>query len=249
MFRSQYDTDTITWSPQGRIFQIEYAMEAVSQGTAVVGMRSKTHAVLACIKRAPSELASFQQKIFPVDKNIGVGISGLTGDARVLCDYLRSEALNHRYVYDSPATVSRLVEEMCNMAQEKTQRSGQRAYGVGLMVIGYDNHGAQLFETCPSGNHFEYHCHAIGGRSQSAKTYMEKHFETFDGLPRDELVMHALKAVMKCTAADVEITTKNVAIAVVGLGEDFHEFNEEELRPLIEQVAAETPAPMEGVEE
>ena len=80
----QYDTDVTTWSPQGRLFQVEYAMEAVKQGSACVGLTSATHAVLAAIKRAPSELASHQQKVFKVDEHMGIAISGLTSDGRSL---------------------------------------------------------------------------------------------------------------------------------------------------------------------
>jgi len=243
MFRNQYDTDTITWSPQGRIFQIEYAMEAVKQGTAVIGVRSKTHAALFCLKRAPSELANHQKKIFPIDTHMGVGISGLTGDARVLCEYLRNEALNHKYIYDAPVTISRTMQSLSDMSQERTQRYSQRAYGVGLIVIGYDGHGAQLFETCPSGNFFEYYAVAIGGRSQSAKTYLEKHFESFPELGPDALVEHGLKALNACLAQDAELTTKNVAVAVVGKDTPFREYTEAELAPLVAAVAG--PAPME----
>lgn len=245
MFRNQYDTDTITWSPQGRIFQIEYAMEAVKQGTAIIGIRSGTHAVLACLKRAPSELASHQKKIYPIDAHAGCGISGLTGDARVLCEYLRNEALNYRYVYDAPIVLSRMIENMSNMSQERTQKYSQRAYGVGLIVIGYDGHGPQVFETCPSGNFFEYHAVAIGGRSQSAKTYLEKHYQTFADLPLDQLVTHCVKALNACLAQDAELSVKNTAVAVVGKDTPFREYSEDELAPLIAAIAAETPAPMD----
>lgn len=79
MFRSNYDGDITTWSPQGRIHQIEYAMEAVKQGSACVGLKSKTHAVIVALKRSSSELGSYQKKIFKIDDHIGIAISGLTG--------------------------------------------------------------------------------------------------------------------------------------------------------------------------
>nr|XP_035975222.1 proteasome subunit alpha type-1 isoform X1 [Halichoerus grypus] len=84
-FRNQYDNDVTVWSPQGRIHQIEYAMEAVKQGSATVGLKSKTHAVLVALKRAQSELAAHQKKILHVDNHIGISIAGLTADARLLC--------------------------------------------------------------------------------------------------------------------------------------------------------------------
>uniref|UniRef100_A0A2K5CVM2 Proteasome subunit alpha type n=1 Tax=Aotus nancymaae TaxID=37293 RepID=A0A2K5CVM2_AOTNA len=108
-FRNQYDNDVTVWSPQGRIHQIEYAMEAVKQGSATVGLKSKTHAVLVALKRAQSELAAHQKKILHVDNHIGISIAGLTADARLLCNFMRQECLDSRFVFDRPLPVSRLV--------------------------------------------------------------------------------------------------------------------------------------------
>lgn len=138
MYRSMYDNDALTWSPKGRIFQIEYAMEAVKQGSACVGVRSNTHSVLVALRRASSELATHQPKIFEIDQHIGIGISGLTADARVLCKFMRSESLNHRFVYGGEQPVARLVQKVADKSQVHTQRYGRRPYGVGLLVIGYD---------------------------------------------------------------------------------------------------------------
>ena len=137
MFRNAYDTDVTTWSPTGRLHQVEYAMEAVKQGSAAVGLRSKTHVVLAALKRAPSELASFQQKIHELDAHCGVALSGLTADGRVLCRYMRGECLNHRFVYESPLAVSRrplgrqrgptaVGTERC-LHRDRRRRSGRRS--------------------------------------------------------------------------------------------------------------------------
>jgi hypothetical protein len=83
-FRNQYDNDVTTWSPLGRLHQVEYAMEAVKQGSATVGLKSKTHTVLVALKRAASDLAAHQKKILPIDDHIGISIAGLTADARIL---------------------------------------------------------------------------------------------------------------------------------------------------------------------
>ena len=121
--------DCITWSPAGRILQVEYAMEAVKQGTPVLGLRSKACVVLVSFKRAQSELAQHQQKIFKIDDHMAIGISGLTADARVLADYMRNECLNHRYVYDAAMNVGRLVAQVADKSQQKTQNSSKRPYG------------------------------------------------------------------------------------------------------------------------
>ncbi|VVA22937.1 PREDICTED: proteasome [Prunus dulcis] len=125
MFRNQYDTDVTTWSPAGRLFQVEYAMEAVKQGSAAIGLRSKTHVVLACVNKANSELSSHQKKIFKVDDHIGVAIAGLTADGRVLSRYMRSECINYNYTYESPLPVGRLVVQLADKAQIKILRALQ----------------------------------------------------------------------------------------------------------------------------
>ena len=104
-----YDSDITTWSPQGRIFQIEYAMKAVTHGSASVGIKSNTHVVLATLKRTSSELASHQKKIIRIDDHIGMAISGLAADSRVLSKFMRTECLNHKFVYETPILASRLV--------------------------------------------------------------------------------------------------------------------------------------------
>lgn len=109
MNKTPYDTDVTVWSPQGRLFQVEYAMEAVKQGSCCVGVRSKEFAVIAAIRSRQSQFASYQQKIFKVDDHVGCSISGLTADGRVLHSVMRSECLNHRFVFESPMNVGRLV--------------------------------------------------------------------------------------------------------------------------------------------
>ena len=124
MYRNQYDTDVTTFSPQGRLFQLEYAMEAVKQGSPSVGLRSKTHAVLVAFKRSPDELASYQEKLFKIDNHMAISISGLTADARFLCKYMRTECLNHNFVYGGTKQTGRLVTQIADMHQRCTQDGG-----------------------------------------------------------------------------------------------------------------------------
>lgn len=218
--QNQYDQDCLTWSPTGRLFQVEYAMQAVEQGTPVLGLRSKNAVVLCSNMRAPSELAEEKKKVMKIDNHLCMGIAGLTSDARVLAEYMRSECLNHSYIYDSPMNIGRLVAQIGDKSQAKTQNSsGKRPYGVGLLVAGYDEKGPHLFQTCPSGNYFEYFAMAIGGRSTSAKTYLEKHFEKFPDLSAEELVQYGMEAMNKTTVSKGEtLTTKNTSIHIVDAG-------------------------------
>lgn len=113
-------------------------MEAVKQGSATIGLKSKTHAVIVALKRATSELSAYQKKIIPIDTHMGITIAGLTADARFLSRYMRTECLNHRYAHDEPLPVSRLIGNLGNKLQVCTQRYDRRPYGVGLLVAGYD---------------------------------------------------------------------------------------------------------------
>ncbi|KAF1774832.1 Nucleophile aminohydrolase [Phytophthora cactorum] len=138
MFRNQYDTDVTVWSPQGHLHQIDYAMEAVKQGSACLGLTSNKFAVLCGIKRQSLELAEHQKKVFKIDEHMGIAISGLTADARTLARFMRTESLNHKFVYGSSITVGRLVSDVADKKQECTQSYIRRPYGVGLLVAGVD---------------------------------------------------------------------------------------------------------------
>lgn len=192
-------------------------MQAVEQGTPVLGLRSKNAVVLCTNMRAQSELAEEKKKVMKIDNHLCVGIAGLTSDARVLAEYMRNESLNHQYIYDSPINVGRLVSMIGDKSQTKTQNSsGKRPYGVGLLVAGFDEQGPHLFQTCPSGNYFEYYAMAIGGRSTSAKTYLEKHFERFPDMQLEELIQYGMDAMNKTTVSKGEnLNAKNTSVAIV----------------------------------
>lgn len=241
MFRNQYDTDITTYSPQGRLHQVEYAMEAVKQGSAVVGCRSSTHIVMATLKRSASELASHQKKLSVIDDHVGVAFAGLTADARVLSRFMRNECLNHTYVFDEPLPLSRLALQVADKCQVSTQRASKRPYGVGLLIAGYDSTGPHLFQTCPSGNYYEYYAIAIGSRSQGAKTYLERTYDTYPECTLEQLTKHAILALRETvsSAKDTELTIENTAIAIVGKGNKFTIYEDEDVKPYLAMIESD----------
>lgn len=251
MFRNQYDTDITTYSPQGRLLQVEYAMEAVKQGSAVVGIRSDNHVVLATLKRSASDLASHQKKLYEIDEHLGVAIAGLTADARVLTRFMRTECLNHKYVYNAPFPIPRLSLEVADKCQVSTQRASKRPYGVGLLIAGYDSTGPHLFQTCPSGNYYEYYAMAIGSRSQGAKTYLERNFDHFSKLSLDDLVKHALLALRETVTSskDTDLTADNTDVAVVGKDTVFKIYADEQVKPYLAVIEADDEADDEADQE
>jgi 20S proteasome subunit alpha 6 len=239
MFRNQYDSDVTIWSPQGRLHQVEYAMEAVKQGSATVGLKSKTHAVLIALKRASSELSAHQKKILPIDDHIGISIAGLTADARTISRWMRTECMNNRYSHDTPLAVSRLIGDLGNKMQICTQRYVKRPYGVGLLVAGYDDLGPHIFQTCPSANYYDCRAMAIGARSQAARTYLEKYLDELPDCDMDTLIKHGLRALRDTLPNEVDLTNKNVSVAVVGKGMNFTIYDDAHVEPFLAGIEGE----------
>ncbi|KAH9883025.1 hypothetical protein J1614_000392 [Plenodomus biglobosus] len=221
MFRNNYDNDSVTFSPQGRIFQVEYAQEAVKQGSVVVGIVSKTHAVLAAIKRNAEELSSYQKKIIPIDSHFGVALAGLASDARVLSNFMKQQSLASRLTYDRAIPLSEITSRIADRAQTNTQQYGRRPYGVGLLIAGVDAKGPHLFEFQPSGVTQEMVACGIGARSQMARTYLERHLDDFEGASREDLIKHALRALKESLSQDKELTVDNTSVGIGGIGENF----------------------------
>ena len=230
MFRNQYDNDVTTWSPQGRLHQVEYAMEAVKQGSTAIGLKNnETHAIVVALKRTFHELTSYQKKLIPVDEHIGAAIAGLTADGRILTRYMRNECLNERYARDEPILLNRLMVNLGLKMQACTQRYDRRPYGVGLIVAGYDQNGPHIYQTCPSANYFNCKAMAIGARSQSARTYLEKHLDKFPTCDYEDLVKHGLLALRECLPNDTQLTSQNVSIGIVGKNFPFKVYEENEV--------------------
>jgi 20S proteasome subunit alpha 6 len=249
MFRNQYDNDVTVWSPQGRIHQIEYAMEAVKQGSATVGLKSETHAVLVALKRAPSELSAHQKKILPIDDHVGISIAGLTADARLLCKYMRTECMNSRYAYTTPLPVGRLVAMVGNKSQIATQRYGRRPFGVGLLIAGYDEKGAHIYQTCPSANYFDCKAMAIGARSQSARTYLERNLDKFKDCGLNDLVLHGLRALRDTLPNEVSLTTKNCSVGIVGASTSFTVYDDDEVQHYLQAIEGEAKSAGAGADD
>ena len=141
---------------------------------------------------------------------------------------MRNECLSYWYVHDSQHPIARLVAKVGEKSQHKTCSSGKRPYGVGILVGGYDSSGTHLFETLPSGEYFEYHAMAIGSRSQSAKTYLEKNYENFRENNLEDLIKHGIKA-LKASSQEIDLSFENVSVGVVGKDVPFYKLSSEDI--------------------
>jgi len=237
MFRNQYDHDVTVWSPQGRLFQLEYAMEAVKQGSATIGLKSEDYAILVALKRAQNDLCDHQTKILSISKHCGIAMSGLTADGRSLSNFMRQECLNEEFVYERDMELGRLLALVGEKMQTPTQRYGRRPYGVGLLVAGYDQSGPHIYEACPSSNYYSCKAMAIGARSQSARTFIERNLDSFGDnskLGVNDLVKKGLEALRETLPSEQELSEKNVSVAVVGTDREFKVFDGEEVKPFLD---------------
>lgn len=237
MFRNNYDNDTVTYSPTGRLFQVEYALEAIKQGSAAVGLTSNDYVVLVALKRNAEELGSYQKKIIKIDDHMGVALAGLAPDARVLSNFLRKQAMQCKMVFNRPIQTYKAVLSIADKAQENTQSYGSRPYGVGLLIAGYDETGAHLFEFQPSGSVLEYFGAAIGARSQAARTYLERNLEEIKKCDDvEKLVLHGLYALRDTLSQDVELTFKNTSVSIVGKDQSFVSYDDENVQQWLDKL-------------
>ncbi|CZR60170.1 probable PROTEASOME COMPONENT C2 [Phialocephala subalpina] len=228
----------------GNLILASYASEAVKQGSVVVGIVSKTHAVLVALKRNAEELSSYQKKVIAIDEHLGLALAGLASDARVLSNFMKQQSLSSRLTYGRAIPLERLVSSIGDRAQTNTQHYGKRPYGVGLLVAGVDETGPHLFEFQPSGMTQEMVACAIGARSQMARTYLERNLEKFADCGREELVKHGLRALKESLAQDKELTVENCSVGVVGVRaegktaiEAFKLYDGQEVKQWVELVA------------
>jgi len=206
-----YDRASVVFSPEGRLFQVEYARKAVqSLSTTTLGVVFKNGVVLAANKIISKLLVSDSpEKVFQIDEHIGAASCGLIADSRTLIDYARVRAQINRITYGEPIEVKVLVKDISDRKQKFTQVAGVRPYGVGLLIAGYDGM-PRLFETDPSGAMREWKAHAIGRGSKVAEKILEEEYR--DGLSKDKAIELAMKALR---AAEPSITAKSVEMGIV----------------------------------
>eukprot|EP00897_Mesotaenium_endlicherianum_P005783 jgi/Mesen1/5232/ME000026S04532 len=233
--RSEYDRGVSTFSPEGRLFQVEYAIEAIKLGSTAVGIQTKEGVVLAVEKRITSPLLepSSVEKIMEVDEHIACAMSGLTADARTLIEHGRLETQNHRFSYNEAMTVESCTQSLCDLALrfgEGDDDSMSRPFGVALLIAGHDKRGPCLYHTDPSGTFVRYEAKAIGAGSEGAQTNLQEHFQKDMTLKEAEtLALSTLKQVM-----EEKVTSTNVDIASVA--PTYHLYTKQEVEQVISQL-------------
>ncbi len=174
----EYDEAITIFSPEGRIYQVEYALELVKRGAPVAGVISKEGVALAAVEVLQNNLEDprFSKKLFELDTHVATVIAGLSPDARVLVREARYACQSHRMTYDEPIGVEALVSAIGDILQQYTQNAGVRPFGVSMVVAGIDATGPRLITTDPSGSYRGYKAAALGMNSDKAKELLEKKY-------------------------------------------------------------------------
>lgn len=217
-----YDRAITVFSPDGRLFQVEYAREAVKRGTTTVGVKFKDGVVLIVDKRISSRLIEpvSIEKIFIIDNHIGCATSGLVADARSLIDRARLDAQINEITYNEKIQVQTLVKRICDFKQTYTQYGGVRPFGTALLIAGVDDSGPRLFSTDPSGALMEYKASSEGSGRNGAMTYFESNYT--DDLNMEDAITMAIKAIHKATegklnpeATEIGMVDKNIRFHII----------------------------------
>ncbi|QYZ79804.1 archaeal proteasome endopeptidase complex subunit alpha [Methanofollis formosanus] len=240
-YQMGYDRAITVFSPDGRLYQVEYAREAVKRGTTAVGIKCKDGVILLVDKRVASRLLEPEsiEKIYKIDEHIGVASSGLVGDARLLVDRARVEAQINRVTYDESIDVDTLAKKICDHMQVYTQFGGARPYGTALLIAGVSEGESRLFETDPSGTLLEYKATGIGiGRAAVMKVFEEEYDPEMDVKQGVHL---GLKALHAATEGKFDVTTVEIGVIEVE-NPVFRKMEPEEVKAFVDATEFETPA-------
>lgn len=243
--RSEYDRGVSTFSPEGRLFQVEYSLEAIKHGSTAIGISTSEGVILGIEKRVTSPLVESDsiEKIMEIEKHIGCAMSGLTADARTMVDHARVASVQHDLYYNEPITVESLTQSVCDLAlrfgegASGEKRLMSRPFGVALLIAGYDDQrGPQLYHAEPSGTFYKYDARAIGSGSEGAQTELQNEYHKSLTLKEAELLtLKVLKQVM-----EEKLNSHNSQLASVTKEGGFRIYSDDEVAKLIDELSQQT---------
>jgi len=239
----RYDSRTTIFSPEGRLFQVEYAMEAIGHAGTSLGILANDGVLLAAERRNTNKLLDdvFSEKIYRLHEDMACSVAGITSDANVLTRQLRLLAQRYLLTYQEPIPCEQLVTKLCDLKQQYTQAGGYRPFGVSLLYMGWDRRlGFQLYQSDPSGNYSGWKATCIGNNSVAAISMLKQEYKE-EGMPLSEALSLAINVlsktldVQKLSSEKVEIATlKRINGKTV-----FHILTQTEVEELIKKFEAE----------
>ncbi|KAM0942399.1 putative proteasome endopeptidase complex [Dioscorea sansibarensis] len=223
---ARYDRAITVFSPDGHLFQVEYALEAVRKGNAAVGVRGTDTIVLGFEKKSTPKLQD-SRKIVNLDNHITLACAGLKADARILINKARIECQSHRLTVEDPVTVEYITRYIAGLQQKYTQSGGVRPFGLSTLIVGFDPYTGvpSLYQTDPSGTFSAWKANATGRNSNSMREFLEKNYKETSG---KETIKLAIRALLECRLS----RAGNIEIAVMTKEHGLRQLEESELKPL-----------------
>ncbi|MDQ2685829.1 MAG: archaeal proteasome endopeptidase complex subunit alpha [Thermoproteota archaeon] len=207
-----YDRGITVFSPDGRLYQVEYAIETVRRGTLALGIKSTDGVILAVEEKTRKlQISNVTQKIFQIDDHIGLAAAGYIPDARTQVDHARFFAQSNRLIYDEVVDVEGVAKNLADMAQQYTQYAGARPFGVALILAGVDKNGIGLYLTDPSGTYIGYDAVAIGAGSEQVTEHLEKNYK--EDVNLDKACILAIESIFM--VSEEKTGTKHIRLAVI----------------------------------
>ena len=208
-----YDRAITVFSPDGRLFQVEYALETVNRGATIVGIACSEGVVLGAEEKIETQLqdTDFTWKLYAVDDHLGAAVVGLGSDARILIDQARIYAQSNRLMYDEPIDVEIMTKRVGDIKQLYTQHAGVRPFGVSIIFGGVDKTGSRVFSTDPSGSYRGYKAVAVGIGRETVEGILKEEYR--ENLSLDEAVKLAVKCLTRALEARGE--PKRIKISVI----------------------------------
>jgi len=239
--RSEYDRSVNTFSPEGRLFQVEYAIEAIKLGSTAIGVVTSEGVVLAVEKRITSSLMepTTIEKIVEVDKHCALAFSGLTADSKMLVERARVESQNHWFVYDEPLKVESIAQAVSNLAIQFGDSDGDggglsRPFGVSLLFAGIDEKdGPVLFHMDPSGTYVKYEAKAIGSGSEGAMQSLQEVYHK--SMTLKEAIKNSLTILKQ--VMEEKLNDTNVEVATITKDGGFNILKSDELQSYIKELS------------
>jgi len=238
---AKYDRALTTFSPDGHLFQVEYAMEAVRKGNLAVAVRGPNTIVIGVEKKSAAKLQDPRtvRKILNIDSHICLAFAGLTADARVLVNKARIESQSYRLSLEDAVSVEYMARFIAQIQQKYTQSGGVRPFGVSTLIAGFDQNGKgtpKLYQTDPSGTFSEWKANATGKNSKAVREFLEKKYT--DDITDDAAVELAIRALMEA----VESGSKNMDIAIMKREVGLTLLDNENIDTIVARITAEKEA-------
>merc|ERR1711879_480486 len=236
LIMSGYDNAITVFSPDGHLFQVEYAQEAVKKGSTAVGVRGKDVVVLGVEKKAVAKLQDDRtvQKICVLDSHVMMAFAGLTADARIIIKKARQECQSYRLTVEDPVSLEYITRNVAGMKQRCTQYAGRRPYGISCLLTGFDDDGTpHLYQTDPAGVYTEWKANAIGRNAKTVREFLEKNWTAETVADEAGAVKIAVKALLEV----VQLGGKNLEVAVMRKAKDSKEESRMVMLPVEEYVA------------